>query len=388
MTGGFNGLKGIPGLPGLDSYTAAYYVAAVALVLASPARRLAVPRAARRAVGGARAQRAPRRAVRLRHEPAEGASRSARAACSPASAARSTRRSRGSSRRSCAASALSADLVIWAAVGGRGRLLGPVLGAIVIGALTSEPARPLPVLGDRASRSSSSSSCCSFPQGLVGVFAPLERRFGGARRDAAAPIAAPARAEAARRARDSSSTASRCGSARSRSSTGSRSRSTGRGIYCVIGPNGAGKTSTFNMLTGELPAQAGRVRVRRPRARPAADASHRAPRHRPQVPDPVGVPAPRRSPTTSRSRCGAARARPARRCCGRACAAGRSPVLEALRARYPFLADAERTRGRSSRTASARSSSSRWRCSASRACCCSTSRAPASRRRRPPRSST
>jgi branched-chain amino acid transport system permease protein len=32
------------------------------------------------------------------------------------------------------------------------------------------------------------------------------------------------------------------------------------GIYCVIGPNGAGKTSTFNMLTGELAAQAGRVR--------------------------------------------------------------------------------------------------------------------------------
>jgi branched-chain amino acid transport system permease protein len=32
------------------------------------------------------------------------------------------------------------------------------------------------------------------------------------------------------------------------------------GIFCVIGPNGAGKTSTFNMLTGELPAQAGCVR--------------------------------------------------------------------------------------------------------------------------------
>ena len=35
VTGGFNGLKGIPGLPGLDSYTAAYYVAAVALVAAT-----------------------------------------------------------------------------------------------------------------------------------------------------------------------------------------------------------------------------------------------------------------------------------------------------------------------------------------------------------------
>jgi branched-chain amino acid transport system permease protein len=32
------------------------------------------------------------------------------------------------------------------------------------------------------------------------------------------------------------------------------------GIFCVIGPNGAGKTSTFNVLTGELRTQAGRVR--------------------------------------------------------------------------------------------------------------------------------
>nr|HET7860515.1 hypothetical protein [Caldimonas sp.] len=35
VTGGFNGLKGIPGLPGLDSYTAAYAVAAAALVAAA-----------------------------------------------------------------------------------------------------------------------------------------------------------------------------------------------------------------------------------------------------------------------------------------------------------------------------------------------------------------
>ncbi|HEY2978321.1 MAG TPA: branched-chain amino acid ABC transporter permease, partial [Burkholderiaceae bacterium] len=37
VTGGFNGLKGIPGLPGLDSVIAAYYVAAVALVLSCSA---------------------------------------------------------------------------------------------------------------------------------------------------------------------------------------------------------------------------------------------------------------------------------------------------------------------------------------------------------------
>jgi branched-chain amino acid transport system permease protein len=31
------------------------------------------------------------------------------------------------------------------------------------------------------------------------------------------------------------------------------------GIFCIIGPNGAGKTSTFNLLTSELTAAAGRV---------------------------------------------------------------------------------------------------------------------------------
>ena len=33
------------------------------------------------------------------------------------------------------------------------------------------------------------------------------------------------------------------------------------GIYCIIGPNGAGKTSTFNMITGQLRAQKGIVRL-------------------------------------------------------------------------------------------------------------------------------
>ena len=52
--------------------------------------------------------------------------------------------------------------------------------------------------------------------------------------------------------------------------------------------------------------------------------------------------APGRSPTTWRSRSGAAA--PARsRCCGRACAAGRARCATSCALRYPFLADADRT---------------------------------------------
>ena len=109
----------------------------------------------------------------------------------------------------------------------------------------------------------------------------------------------------------------------------------------MIGPNGAGKTSTFNMLTGELPAQAGRVTFdgrRSTGCRPTASSasasaassrSRRCSRNS-------------RSPTTWRSRCGAARARPLDLLRPRL-RRWSSPLLEALRERYPFLADAERT---------------------------------------------
>ena len=111
--------------------------------------------------------------------------------------------------------ALSADLVIWAAVGGRGRLLGPVLGAILIGALTS-------ALRDRFQFWEIGIAIVFilvvllFPQGLVGVFAPLERWWRGSARRRA-PIAAPARASgvgrgAARDRRRSRSSSARCAS--------------------------------------------------------------------------------------------------------------------------------------------------------------------------------
>ncbi len=34
-----------------------------------------------------------------------------------------------------------------------------------------------------------------------------------------------------------------------------------KNIYCLIGPNGAGKTTLFNVLTGELPINAGRIHL-------------------------------------------------------------------------------------------------------------------------------
>src|SRR4051812_566834 len=256
VTGGFNGLKGIPRLPGLGSYTAAYCVAAVALVLSTP--------------GPAWLYRAPlgvlwaalahneRRVVLFGFDTnrlkavAFGVSGLLAGIGGALYAPQ-----QGLVTPQLAGFALSADLVIWAAVGGRGRLLGPVLGAVVIGALTSS-------LRDRFQFWEITIAIVFilvvllFPQGLIGIFTPLERWLGSRSRRRVAEIAAPARDESAGAAdlvvEGITVKVGEVTILDRLSLLFDQPR-----IYCVIGPNGAGKTSTFNMLTGELPAQAGHV---------------------------------------------------------------------------------------------------------------------------------
>ena len=337
VTGGFNGLKGIPGLPGLDSYTAAYYVAALALIAAT--------------LGTGWLYRAPlgvlwaalahneRRVVMFGFDTnrlkavAFGASGLLAGIGGALYAPQ-----QGLVTPQLCGFALSADLVIWAAVGGRGRLLGPVLGAILIGALTSG-------LRDRFQFWEIGIAIVFilvvllFPQGLVGVFAPLERWWGrGARR--AAPLAAPARPAVGGATRlEIDAIAVQLGEVRILDQLSLRFERPG--IYCMIGPNGAGKTSTFDMLTGELPAQSGRVSF-------DGRAIDRLQTHRIvrlgigrkfQIPsvfahlaiaDNVAI-----ALWSGRARV-LELLRPRLR-------RWSSPVLEELQARYPFLADADRT---------------------------------------------
>jgi len=257
VTGGFNGLKGIPGLPwGLDGYSAAYEVAAVALVL-SVALVAWLYRAPLGVLWAALAHN-ERRIVffgfdtnRLKAV-AFGASGLLAGIGGALYAPQ-----QGLVTPQLCGFGLSADLVIWAAVGGRGRLLGPVLGALAIGALTS-------ALRDRFAFWEITTAILFilvvllFPQGLAGLFAPLERRFA-ARRAPRAPIAAPTRTagtEAARLAIENVEVRVGEVTILDRLSLALDAP----GIYCVIGPNGAVKTSTFDMVTGELPPLAGRVR--------------------------------------------------------------------------------------------------------------------------------
>ena len=214
-----------------------------------------------------------------------------------------------------------------------------MLGAVVIGALTSS-------LRDRFQFWEITIAIVFilvvllFPQGLIGAFTPLERWLGRRRRRPVAEIAAPARAESAGApdlvVEGISVKVGEVTILDRLSLLFDRPR-----IYCVIGPNGAGKTSTFNMLTGELPAQAGHVTF-------GGRAIHWLPTHRIVR---LGIGRKFQIPSVFAHLSiadnlavalwsGRIRRRDTLRPRLRRWS---SPVLEALRERYPFLADADRT---------------------------------------------
>jgi len=340
VTGGFNGLKGIPGLPGLDSYSAAYAVAAIALVGAT----LLVAWLYRAPLGVLWAALAhnERRVVMFGFDTnrlkavAFGASGLLAGIGGVLYAPQ-----QGLVTPQLVGFALSADLVIWAAVGGRARLLGPALGAIAIGVLASELRDRLPYW-EIALAILFIAVVLFFPEGLAGAFAPLTRRR---RRSAGAGtgtahVAAPARAEHDDAARleiedievrvGDVTILDRLALVLDRPA-----------IYCFIGPNGAGKTSTFDVLTGELPVRSGTVRF-------AGRALERLPAHRIvrlgigrkfQIPSVF----PQLSIADNLAiAVWSARARPLELLRPRL-RRWSTPLLDALRERYPFLADASRT---------------------------------------------
>ncbi|MGH7005577.1 MAG: branched-chain amino acid ABC transporter permease, partial [Alphaproteobacteria bacterium] len=171
VTGGFNGLKGIPGLPGLDDFSDAYWISAVALaatiigtgwLLKSPLGVLwrAIAQNERRvAFLGFDVTRTKAAVFGL-----SGVLGGLAGVLYAPQQNLVTPQLVGF--------ILSAELVIWAAVGGRGSLYGPVLGTILIGMLTAELRNRIPywevllaILFIVVVRWA--------PQGLAGLFMPV-----------------------------------------------------------------------------------------------------------------------------------------------------------------------------------------------------------------------
>jgi branched-chain amino acid transport system permease protein len=137
VTGGFNGLRDIPGLPGLDGFLDLYYLIAVVLGLgiAFVDYLLRAPIGALwRAVADNE-----RRLAFLGYDVATLKAVAFSVACGLAGLAGALYAPQQNLvTPDLAGFAFSGDLVIFAAVGGRATVLGPVLGAIVVGVLSAE----------------------------------------------------------------------------------------------------------------------------------------------------------------------------------------------------------------------------------------------------------
>ncbi len=333
VTGGYNGMKGIPGLPGLDDFGAVYRVAATALVAAVAAcawlvhaplgtlwRALAINE---RRVASFGFDTALLKAV------AFGVSGTLAGVAGALYAPQ-----QGLVTPELVGFALSAELVIWAAVGGRRSVLGPVLGTVLVGVASAE-LRERTYYWELIVAAGFVFVVLYAPGGIVGLVAPLVRRLPGRARPLQSLPAPPA--PAARGPITLAVDGALAAAGTVRILDGLTLAIERPGIYCLIGPNGAGKTSTFNLLSGELAAIGGTVSVDGERLRKRAP--HRLARHgvgrKFQIPSVFGE-----LSVEDNLRVAIWSLRSSLRDWWRtAPLRWTSPVLAALRERYPFLAE-------------------------------------------------
>ncbi len=338
VTGGYNGLKNIPTLPGLGDIMDGYYAAAAALVAAMLFAGWLIE-APIGVLWRALAQN-ERRVSFLGFDTAR-----LKTVCFAASgllgglAGVLYAPQQGLVTPELCGFLLSADLVIWAAVGGRATVLGPILGSVLVGILAAQ-------LKDRFAYWEIVLAVVFIAVvlymrgGLVGLAAPLARLLPNRRRGAA--VAAPPRAlppEPLGVALHDVSAA--IGEVRILDALSVEFARPG--ILCLIGPNGAGKTSLFNALTGELAVRRGTVAV----------AGHRDLRRRPDRMTRAGIGRKFQIPSVFPDL-------PIDDNLGAALWGGRTrlrdlfrprlrrwstPMLDELRQRFPFLADGSRRAG-------------------------------------------
>ena len=256
VTGGFNGLKNIPGLPGLGDFTDLYYVSAAALAVCV----LGIAWL-RRAPAGVLWRAVAQNEQRVRFcgfavQNVKAVVFGLSGALAGIGGALYAPQQNLVTPQLCGF-ILSADLVIWAAVGGRATLYGPVVGAVLIGILTAD-------LRDEISWWEVILAAIFivvvlyFRQGLMGFVEPLFERPW--RRPAERTLDGPDRPAGPEETGFALDDV-RVRMGQVRILEGLDLAVDRPGICCLIGPNGAGKTSCFNAMTGELPVRGGRIRI-------------------------------------------------------------------------------------------------------------------------------
>lgn len=288
VTGGFNGLGGIPELPGIDRYGSLYYlIAAFSIIVTGAFAWLGTTPLgtlwAAIAQNEGRLQSFGFATDRLKAL-AFGVSAGAAGLAGSLYAAH-----QGLVTPQATGFLLSAEFVIWTAVGGRTSPYGALLGAVGIGLLSSE-LREHVGYWEAIVAIVFIVVVLRFPGGLLGglhagarlAFTAMAAGRRGAPRlpNAARPMSeprlapqpttlptilpTPLPAPAVKHAGLGRAATLRYQDVNVRSSgvsilNGLRLDIDGGGIHCLIGPNGAGKTSSFNVLAGRLPLTSGRI---------------------------------------------------------------------------------------------------------------------------------
>lgn len=277
ITGGFNGLSGIPDLPGLDRYSDLYWLIVLVVVSctgffvwlgATPLGTLL----AATAQNESRLQFfgfATDRLKSLAFAVSAFVAGLAGALYAP---------QQGLVTPQSTGFLLSAELVIWTAVGGRYSPYGALLGAILIGMLSSE-LRGRIAFWEVIIALIFILVVLRYPGGLMSALKGAGRFLARTLRPARSARAddipgspgtavAPGRAAPARRriAPVDATLPVVFEGARVRLNQvdildGLSLRIDSPGLHCLIGPNGAGKTSSFNVLTGRLPVFRGSARL-------------------------------------------------------------------------------------------------------------------------------
>lgn len=270
ITGGFNGLSGYPIIANLDQFGGLYYVIAVAAVLSTLAlsilKRLPADLVARAVADNEHRMQLFGFPTHLIKGLAFGLS-----AAFAAFAGILFANHQGIVTPTSSGFLLSANLVIWTAVGGRHHVYGPLIGAVGIGYLSAE-LRGSFVYWEVIVALVFIVVVLKAPGGIAGYIAEFFTRFNSrTSHTKTGRINAPSTTiETQHAALEFSKTKVTMGTVRILDGVDLLTPKSG--IVCVIGPNGAGKTSLLNVITGNLPVSEGSVSL-------GQDSIHNRPTH-------------------------------------------------------------------------------------------------------------
>ena len=255
VTGGFNGLGSIPGLPGIGGFETFYYVIALALML-STAMVAWLMKSPIGVIWRGISENERRLSYFGYNTPILKALAFGVSGVLGGIAGALYAPHQGLVTPQLTGFMLSAELVIWTAVGGRASLSGPIIGTILVGSLTAELRDTIAIW--ELMVAGLFIFVVLFMQGGIAGKPELWFRQMFIRPSQTPPCPAPNLKGV--------STPPKLEVFESNLSVGSvrildqlSLNIDHPSIYCLIGPNGAGKTTTFNMVTGSLPMQSGKV---------------------------------------------------------------------------------------------------------------------------------